>query len=115
MVPVELPSLRWLQTRLGWIKRLSVAAATKGVTNVSSREKLSYPEVYASGSGRHDLCPACFSPLPPTPRKFTVVTLYVLSTRDLFAIAKFLALIYCVHRDVLETYRCCVSASFMID
>jgi len=77
------------------VKFILVAAATKGVTNVSFREKVSYTGI-------------CFRQWPTTrvshilllrdklspPREFTVVTMCVALTRDLFAIAKFLFLVY---------------------
>ena len=59
-------------------------------------KKLSHTEIYACGSGRHHRCPICFSWKNSVmkysrPWKFTAFTLCAIPTRDLLAIAKFLA------------------------
>jgi len=94
-------------------KMYCVAAATKGVTNGSSREKISpvknfYPVKFVCGSGRHLNCVHiirvknyhpwitippwnlfCFPrDKLPAPDKLLLYTLFALLTRDLLVIAK---------------------------
>ena len=72
-----------------------IVAATEGVTNVFSREKLSpvnftLATVVATTGVTYFFLPV--NPPPwktPRPGNFSVVTLCALLTRDLFAIAKF--------------------------
>jgi len=64
-------------------RRCHVAAATKGVTNISfpwkniSYEKLCHTKIYASGSGRHHRCAICFLSPESPPRENLMLLLCV--------------------------------------